>query len=290
MMPGAERRTGADRRSGVERRSWLERRAEALLRRPIWLDHAPANLPLQDVFPHADLTEPEAMERAAAVETHRRELSARLGRNVGLSVAGLDYLMNVTRDLVAPRIVEHEVLSALEHRSVTDPLTGLCNRYHFEATLRRDVARCLRSGSRLSLLLLDVDQLKATNDRWGHHVGDRVLRRVAGAIRRCLRESDTAARFGGDEFAVILPDTWGLVARLVAERICRAVATSHAATSAPPSDAETRVTLSGGLAELAATRMAGAEAELLVAADRALYRAKSHGGDGVAEGSSGVDP
>jgi diguanylate cyclase (GGDEF)-like protein len=288
LRPGEERRTRPDRRSGVERRTGLERRRDALLHRPIWIEHAAASLRLQDVFPHADLTDTDVRDRAAAVETHRRDLSSRLGRNVGLPVAGLDYLMNVTRDLVAPRIVEHEVLAGLEHRAVTDLLTGLCNRYHFEATLKRDVARCRRYGARLTLVLLDVDQLKRVNDRWGHQVGDRVLRRVAHAISHSLRGSDTACRYGGDEFAVILPDTGGRAARLVAERICRNVATSHAATPAP--ETATRVTVSGGLAELALTATGGGEAELLVTADRALYRAKRHGGDGVAGGMSSLDP
>src|SRR5256885_15194683 len=109
-----------------------------------------------------------------------------------MSVAALDYLFNISGDLVAPTIVEHEILEGLEHRSVTDPLTGLFNRYHFEATLKREVARCLRSQSRLSLLLLDVDQLKAVNDRWGHQAGDQMLDSVAEADRDNLRGPEIA--------------------------------------------------------------------------------------------------
>lgn len=129
--------------------------------------------------------------------------------------------MNISGDLVAPTIVEHEVLEVLEHRSVTDALTGLFNRYHFEVTLQREVARSLRYRARLSLLLIDVDQLKAVNDRWGHQAGDRVLGRVAGAIRNGLLGADIAFRYGGDEFAVILPDTDARAGRLVAEGFAR---------------------------------------------------------------------
>ena len=95
--------------------------------------------PLRRFFPLAQFDEREAADRSAAIEAHHRELSSRLGRNVGLSVAALDYLSNIRRDLVAPTIVERGVLEILERRSVTDPLTGLFNRHHFEATLRREV-------------------------------------------------------------------------------------------------------------------------------------------------------
>src|SRR3989454_2370864 len=288
LSPGAERRSGIDRRSG-DRRAGAERGApsqrEADSRhvpsRGVWLGTAtepaarhPEPVPLGRLLPHARFNESEAAERTAAIAAHQGELSARLGRNVGMSVAALDYLFNISGDLVAPTIVEHEILEGLEHRSVTDPLTGLFNRYHFEATLKREVARCLRSQSRLSLLLLDVDQLKAVNDRWGHQAGDQMLVRVAGAIRDSLRACDTASRYGGDEFAVILPDTDARAARLVAERICDKVGAS---------DAPIKVMVSGGLADLSLAPRGSSEAGLIAAADRALYLAKGRGGNCVAE-------
>src|SRR3989449_8690655 len=218
LSAGAERRSGSERRRGGDRRlrshgTWLGTAAERAARHP-----EPVHL--GRLVPHARFNESEAAERTAAIAAHRHELSARLGRNVGLSVAALDYLLNISGDLVAPTIVEHEILEVLEHRSVTDPLTGLFNRYHFEATLKRETARCLRYQSRLSLLLMDVDQLKAVNDRWGHPAGDQMLVRVAGAIRDSLRGCDTASRYGGDEFAVIPPHTDARAAPLRAERIC----------------------------------------------------------------------
>jgi diguanylate cyclase (GGDEF)-like protein len=270
-----------DRRSGTERRAQSRRTDEGhgLLTRPIWVGTEPGALPLRLLFPQAQLSQRDAADRSVAIEAHRRELSSRLGRDVGLSVAALDYLLNVSRELVAPTIVEHEVLEVLEHRSVTDPLTGLFNRYHFEATLKQEVARCLRSGARLSLLLVDVDQLKAVNDRWGHQAGDRMLRRVADAIRSSLRSADIAARYGGDEFAVILPDTDARAGRLVAERICANVGASVGTGDVP--DAATKLTVSGGLAELPLAAPAISEAQFVVAADRALYLAKGRGGNCV---------
>src|SRR3989442_512070 len=102
---------------------------------------------LQRVFPHARFSEREAADRAQAIEAHRRDLGSRLGRNVGAVVAAVDYMLNISGDLVAPTIVEHEELEQLEHRSITDPLTGLYNRYHFDAALQREVVQ--GSGTQL---------------------------------------------------------------------------------------------------------------------------------------------
>src|SRR3989475_1904162 len=272
LSAGAERRSGSERRRGGDRRPRRHGAGRGPAAEPVPRDPEP--VPLGRVLPHARFNESEAAERTAAIAAHQHELSARLERNVGLSVAALDYLLNISGDLIAPTIVEHEILEVLEHRSVTDPLTGLFNRYHFEATLKREAARCLRYKSRLTLLLLDVDQLKAVNDRWGHQAGDELLARVAGAIRDSLRSSDIASRYGGDEFAVILPDTDARAARFVAERICANVGAS---------DASIKVTVSGGLADLSLAAASPSEAWPLAAADRALYLAQGRGGNCVAE-------
>jgi len=272
LSPAAERRCGSERRSGGDRRLRSQGFSLGTATERVARDREP--VPLGRLLPHARFNETEAAQRTAAIAAHQRELSARLGRNVGLSVAALDYLLNISGDLIAPTIVEHEILEVLEHRSVTDPLTGLFNRYHFEATLKREAARCLRHRSPLSLLLLDVDRLKAVNDRWGHQTGDQMLARVAGAIRDSLRGCDIGSRYGGDEFAVILPDTDARAARLVAERIC---------AKAGASDASINVTVSGGLTELSPAATGASEARLIAAADRALYLAKGRGGNCVIE-------
>ena len=255
-----------ERRSGVQRRSGIERRADEMAT-------AEATLPLQRVFPHAHLSETEAAERAAAIEAHRRELGSRLGRNVGAVVAAVDYLLNVSGDLVSPAIVEHAALEQLEHRSVTDPLTGLFNRYHFDATMTREIARCRRYGAPLSLLLVDVDRLKLVNDRWGHHAGDQALARVSAAIQKSLRGTDIAARLGGDEFAIILPDTDAVAGLIVATRIRRSLVES----------ASRMVTVSGGLVELPRNAMQTSSAEMMIVADLALYAAKNSGGNCIVQ-------
>src|SRR6266576_1591763 len=254
-----ERRRGIDRRTGVDRR---EQPAEEA-----------ATLPLERVFPHARLSDSEAAERSAAIEAHRRELGHRLGRNVGAVVAAVDYLLNISGDLVSPTIVEHEALELLEHRSITDPLTGLFNRYHFDATMNHEIARCRRYGVPLSLLLVDVDRLKLLNDRWGHHAGDQALGRVATAIQKSLRGTDIAARLGGDEFAIILPDTDAVAGLIVATRIRRNLV----------ENASTMVTLSGGLVELPRQVADAAAVQLMLVADHALYAAKNSGGNCVVQ-------
>jgi diguanylate cyclase (GGDEF)-like protein len=257
-----------ERRSGIERRSRADRRTPeegGLVEE--------ATLPLQRVFPHTRLSEREASARAAAIEAHRRELGSRLGRNVGAVVAAVDYMLNISGELVSPTIVEHEALELLEHRSVTDPLTGLYNRYHFDATMTHEIARCRRYGVPLSLLLVDVDRLKLLNDRWGHHAGDQALSRVAVAIQQSLRGTDIAARLGGDEFAIILPDTDAVAGLIVATRIRRNLV----------ENATSGTTVSGGLVELPRQAEDASAAQLMLVADQALYAAKNSGGNCVVQ-------
>lgn len=286
--PVDERRSGRERRTGHEPRVGHDRRAsDRRVGEPGTNEADSRALTLSRLFPHALVNVRDAADRLAAIEAHHRDLDSRLGRAVGLPVAALDYLQNVSGELVAPRIVEQSVLEVLEHRSITDPLTGLFNRYHFDATLKREVARCLRYGTRLSLLLMDVDQMKAVNDRWGHRVGDQLLSRVASAMRQSLRSSDVVSRYGGDEFAIILPDADGQAGRLVAERICAEV---KAAEPVEVGGAEPGVmaqsTVSGGVAELSSAATMASRDLLIVAADQALYLAKRRGGNCVAGGGA----
>jgi diguanylate cyclase (GGDEF)-like protein len=234
---------------------------------------------------HLEVTEAEAAALWHHVERHRRQLQARLGRDVGPRVALLDYVVNVRPRLIEPKIVETATLDAMERRAATDPLTDLFNRGHFEAELRRAAERCVRYQVPSSLLLLDLDHFKETNDRLGHQVGDRVLQTVGDCVRRVVRAADIPCRYGGDEFAVLLCDTPLAEALAVAERIRAGIAALFALR--PLSGTLFAVTASGGLASM--PRDACSADGLVIRADQALYRAKGDGGNriGVA-GASGA--
>jgi diguanylate cyclase (GGDEF)-like protein len=175
-------------------------------------------------------------------------------------------------------------VDALERSSREDPMTSVGNRRHWEASLRQEVDRALRSRMPLSVLMVDLDNLKLLNDAHGHGCGDRALALVGQVLRDTCRSRDVAARFGGDEFAVLLPRTRISEARVVAERIRSELARRRTLLGAP---FDANVSVSIGVADLDAVPAAGrssdaATADLLFeSADRALYTAKSRGRDRI---------
>jgi diguanylate cyclase (GGDEF)-like protein len=165
------------------------------------------------------------------------------------------------------------LIASLREAVTIDPLTGLLNRKGYEAGMEVELARATRDGSEFALIVADIDDFKAVNDRLGHLGGDMALERVAGGMRQASRGSDIAARLGGDEFAIILPATGAPGALSFAERLRARVRASFAGTAA-----DLRVSLG-----IAIFPDAGRTAEkLLGAADIAMYRAKELGKDRVA--------
>ena len=156
----------------------------------------------------------------------------------------------------------------LRSQSTTDPLTGLSNRRLLQIETDRELARASRYAVPVSLLLVDVDRLKLINDRRGHHAGDQALVAVATAIRQNLRIHDVAARYGGDEFAVLCPHTGSRDAQVLAERIRQAVQ-SGAGQGEP-------LSISIGIECVESSLVPDAE-RLFGDADRALYAAKEAG-------------
>jgi two-component system, cell cycle response regulator len=166
----------------------------------------------------------------------------------------------------------HERASELERLSLTDNLTGLGNRRLFDARLHAEYLRAQRFGEPLSLLLLDLDHFKSVNDRHGHVVGDDLLRAVSVALGAEVRGVDLVCRYGGEEFAVLLPRTDMAGATAVARRLCEAVA----ATSTDSYGERVGTTTSVGAATLPGDDIHD-ERDLVRAADAALYRAKRNG-------------
>jgi len=164
-----------------------------------------------------------------------------------------------------------DLTKRLEVMAITDPLTGIYNRRHFEEILKTEFVRATRYGHGLSCLMVDVDHFKRINDKYGHDTGDAVLKKVTELITSCLRKVDALARWGGEEFIVLLPETGVKGARSVAERILRCVS-GHRFKKLP--DSET-VTVSIGVSAI--DGKTGSWEDLIKAADDALYRAKAKG-------------
>jgi len=189
-------------------------------------------------------------------------------------------------DLSARVAVEESLRAAqrqLERRAWTDPLTGLANRAFFDDALERQMARTRRDGTPTAVLLVDLDDFKRINDVHGHDVGDEVLAAVSGSLRVGLREGDVLARYGGDEFCVLLVATDAATARAVGERVRASVA----ALRSGPTGA-IRITTSIGLATTRDLDADAAASALVRLADRAMYAGKNAGGDRVTA-SAGAD-
>lgn len=248
--------------------------------------HTPlAGLPRRDRFyairlrqlAHIDVDEARAAALWRSVARHRRELTNKLGRDVGQRVALLDYIVNIEPQLAEPQIIDRPALEAMENRAVMDAVSGLHNRAHFETALEWETERSLRYGRPASLLLLDLDGFKAVNDTHGHRVGDQVLQAVGALILRHVRAADIPCRYGGDEFAVILPDTPPHIAAGVAERICEDINTWFARNDV----AGNRVAMAASCGVASLPLPERAIGGLFEVADRALYEAKRSGGGRV---------
>ena len=181
-------------------------------------------------------------------------------------------------DSIAPQIAVAVDRMALRDKageyaqlSITDPLTGLLNRRYIEERLTEEINRSDRSGAPMTFMMLDVDEFKSYNDRYGHPAGDEALVMIGSILRENLRGADVAARYGGEEFAVLLPETSIEEAQAIAERIRRHVEHTKFA--------KRKVTVSIGIATFGGT--IGNGKDLKKAADVALYEAKNAGRNNI---------
>jgi diguanylate cyclase (GGDEF)-like protein len=185
-------------------------------------------------------------------------------------------------DVQALEIFSNQAVTAIQsarayettrQMSVRDSLTEAFNHRYFQETLSRELARHERSGQPLALVMLDIDDFKKINDRWGHPVGDLVLRGLVEELTKGVREMDTVARYGGEEFALIFPETTPAKAWVVADRLRNRVAGRLFVT--PDLDHALGVTISVGLSSF--PEDAGTKHLLIERADQALYQAKRSG-------------
>ncbi len=198
---------------------------------------------------------------------HKQELSKILGRNTGIVVAALDYLTNMTGNMQSTTLVGEEHIEEIVGLSLRDGLTGLFNHTYFYQQLDMEMRRFLRYSVPLSLILIDIDDFKIVNDRYGHREGDRVLSTLATTLQHVARDSDICCRYGGEEFSVILPLTDLHAASEVADRL-----ETEMVERLP---CEQIITTSMGVA--ACGTGTGTCRALVEKADAALYQAKRNG-------------
>jgi len=240
-------------------------------------------------FAAADLKRDTRVTDASVGTVLAFPLSSR-GRRIGALIA-LDPLpstreprlaagmLRAVRILLEPAAVALDnalLLKRAEALSVTDDLTRLYNSRYLNQVMRRETKRASRSGRPLSLLFIDLDGFKAVNDTHGHLFGSRALVEAAAVIRQSARETDVVSRFGGDEFALVLPDTGGEGAYAVGERIRERIAAHRFLVG---DGLDIHLTVSIGVATL--PDVAASAQELVQAADKAMYMVKDSGKNGI---------
>jgi len=164
-----------------------------------------------------------------------------------------------------------EMLTRVEGLAISDSLTGLFNRRHFESALEREFGRAARYGSSLSCLMIDIDHFKNVNDENGHRTGDMVLRETAQIVKQTARDVDTVARWGGEEFVILLPQTGRKNGELFASRLLKVIS-EHVFLGMPGKG----ITVSIGIASTPHPSIDTGE-KLINASDQALYEAKRKG-------------
>jgi len=185
------------------------------------LEHSARGQFLQRYFratTHLELRESQSLQLWDEVLTRRRELSDTLGRPFSLRTVLMDVL-SASGLVRVPVILEYDELKKIQLNAVTDPLTGLYNRRLFAESFEKELNRARRYGLPLGIVILDLHRFKEVNDKYGHLRGDEVLRAAATTLQKALRTSDSAFRIGGDEFALLLPQTDAAQAIALSRRI-----------------------------------------------------------------------
>jgi diguanylate cyclase (GGDEF)-like protein len=198
---------------------------------------------------------------------HKNKMSGAMKRNIRIVVAVLDYLCNLTRDLRSTTLIGEKHMAEIVRMSLRDGLTGLFNHAYCHQAIDTELKRYSRYGTVVSLMMIDIDDFKKVNDRYGHQEGDKVLAILGAIIEHQTRDIDICCRYGGEEFAVVLPSTnFGETASL-AERLRVNIEKSMPNCR--------KVTVSIGVATSGDNR--NTPKSLIKRADDALYEAKTAG-------------
>ena len=208
---------------------------------------------------------------------HKYLMSEKLKRDVGFRVAALDYLFNIEQRAHNPMIIENTSYESLVNEAQKDFKTGLYNSRTIYRYIDQEIDRSKRYGLVFTLLFIDLDNFKQYNDTLGHLAGDSLLSDFAGEIQQQLRSIDMAARFGGDEFCILFPQTHRETAIHAANRIQRLLNTIVSRENRK----KTAISISGGLVMFPFNGTS--RRELFQAADTVLYRAKQEGKDRILE-------
>lgn len=216
---------------------------------------------------HEIFTEADAKVLWKKIVCHMQDLNKKLGRKVGISVATMDYLSNISDSLSEPKIIEENKSNFVAETSTGDELTGLYLRGVFNVVLEKEIEKANRKGTPVCLMMIDIDDFKFVNDKYGHQTGDDVLAEIGKIISSSIRDMDCAARYGGEEFAIVMPDTKTQDAYEAAQRIRKSVMGKQFSGF--------NVTVSIGLA--CSGKNSITPEEVVKTADDGLYKSKKNG-------------
>ena len=220
---------------------------------------------------HKSFNEKEPKNLFEAILKHKKSLDEILNRDVGISVATLDYLQNIKKLFHYPTIVEESTSDFLTDSTTKDGLTNLYVRDVLDIFLRKEIDNAKRQNSYVSFMLIDIDDFKKVNDTYGHQKGDEVLEKIGKILNNSSRKMDFAARYGGEELCLVLPNTKSDKAYEIATRIREKIKSFIFD--------DFFVTVSIGISQ--SDENINDEIKLIRKADKALYKAKENGKDQV---------
>ena len=215
---------------------------------------------------HKSFDEDEAKEMFEAILNHKQKLNDTLQRDVGISVATLDYLHNIKKILLSPIVIEESIANSLVDSTAKDGLTNLYTRDVLNIFLEKEISTAKRKKSYVSFAMIDIDDFKYVNDTYGHQKGDEVLKTIGNVLNQNIREMDLAARYGGEELSVVMPNTKAEEAYEIANRIRKEIQSLDFNNF--------KITVSIGISQ--STRTCSSKT-LISLADKALYKAKENG-------------